>query len=220
MADLDSSLASVLQVPGLQELLNSSITRQRELAPVRTAVSQQAVNMLPNAAFNRPNIGGIERANYTTPPPKDSGTDWAKILSLLGAGAAGGDLLKKIIDALKGSGGDQKGGGSGGDSGGKSNSGNIIDGLKNLFKNPNDPNNWALKPGSEFGGNHTSTYDGGSDPWGNNLPSYDPFYNWSNESMNYPSDPSRGTGVGPGMAAYYAGGGGSSLPDEDSWGDE
>lgn len=213
MADLGSALQSVLQVPGLQELLNSSITRNRELEPVRTAVSQQAVNMLPNSAFNRPNIGAIPRANYTTPAPTDSGgTDWAKILSLLGAGAAGGGLLAKLLGGGGGSGGN--GGGSGG------NLSNLVNGIRN-FLGRNNPNNWPMRPGDGFGGDHTSTY-GSRDPFGSNLPSFENgFFNDPTFFTGVPNDPSGGTGIGPGMQDFRnSGSGGSSLPDENSWGDD
>src|SRR5690349_15287386 len=103
MADLGSSLASVLQVPGLQELLNQSITENRQVGPLRTAIQQQAVNMLPNSAFSRPNIGAIAPANYSTPAPS-GGADWTKILSLLAAGLAGGGALAKLFNGAAGSG--------------------------------------------------------------------------------------------------------------------
>jgi hypothetical protein len=103
MADLGSSLQALLQVPGLQELLNQSITQQRQNQPLQTAVRQQALNMLPNSAFpgtgqptggigaaglgTRPNLSQIPQANYVTPAP--SGIDWAKILPWVLAGLAG-----------------------------------------------------------------------------------------------------------------------------------
>ncbi len=124
--DLSSSLASLLQVPGLQELLNTSITNQRQVAPLRTAAAQYAANTLPGSAFSpaglsgtpvspfgtgalRPNIGAIAPANYSTPPPSSSGVpSWllplGAALAALGAkqggsGAGGniGNLLKKLF---------------------------------------------------------------------------------------------------------------------------
>lgn len=202
MADFNSSLQSLMQLPGLQELLNSSITRQRQLEPVRTAVSQQAVNMLPNSAFNRPNIGAIPQANYTTPPPSNSGgSDIGKTLALLGAGGGIGALLMKLFSGGKG--GFSLGGGSGSGTGGTGIP--IVDLLKKLFGNGLPDLN--MQPGNGFGGPGTSTY-GSGDPFGGNLPGFD------NIGLNDPgglaglnpgpTDPSGGTGVGPGMANYYA----------------
>jgi hypothetical protein len=124
MADLGSSLASILQVPGLQELLNQSITENRQVAPLRTAVQQQALNMLPNSAFSRPNVSAIPPANYSTPAPS-GGTDWAKVLSILAAGLAGGGALAKLF------GGGGAPGANGAQSGG--NLANIANALKKLF---------------------------------------------------------------------------------------
>lgn len=114
MADLGSSLASVLQVPGLQELLNNAITTQRQQMPLRTAVNQQAANMLPNSAFagQRPNMASIAPANYNTPAPS-SGSILGSILPYLLAGG-GGFALGKLL----GGGGNGSGGGGNG-AGGK-----------------------------------------------------------------------------------------------------
>ncbi len=122
MADFGSSLASILQVPGLQELLNQSITQQRQLQPLKTAVNQQAMNMLPNSAFpgqpmsglgTRQNLSQIPAANFTTPAP---GTDWGNVLGniagaggigaavarALGSGSGGNLPIQQLIDKLKG----------------------------------------------------------------------------------------------------------------------
>ena len=55
-----------------------------------------------------------------------------------------------------------------------------------------------------------------NDPFGNPfLPSSDPFSPYG--PMSYPSDPSGGSGIGPGMQRYYGGASGDSGPDDDWW---
>lgn len=126
MPDLGSSVASILQIPGLQELVNNGITQQRQNMPLRTAINQQAVNMLPNTAFGRPDMAAIPQANYSTPAPSGGGgADWAKILGLIAAGVGGGGLLAKLLGK-----GNPSGGAPGSPGGGSSNLANLL----NLFK--------------------------------------------------------------------------------------
>lgn len=144
MADLGDALKSVLQVPGLQELLNNDITQQRQMAPVRSGVAQQAANMLPNSAFpgGRPDMSAIQPANFRTPAPS-GGSDLAKTLALLGTGGGIGALLAKLLS----NGGDKNGA-----------SGDIGKLLSSLFKR--NGLNYPIKPGDGFGGDHTTTYSG------------------------------------------------------------
>lgn len=173
MADLGTALQSVLQVPGLQELLNSSITQQRQKAPLHTAVNQQAMNMLPNSAFGaggRTDISSIPSAGYTTPAPTDSGTDWAKVLGGIGAGVGVGGLLAKLL------------GGSGGGSGASGNLASIVNALKKLF----------ASRGGTVQGNKPGP--GGIGPTTN---PYDPFQGWApnpnDNGMNYDNWPGNGS---------------------------
>lgn len=95
-------------IPGGQDLLNSVTGQQQQQAPLRQAVTQQAMNMLPNSAFpgGRPALAPVGAG----PAPVQGGG--SSLPGLLGAGAAGaglGALLSKLA-----SGG---GGSSGGDLG-------------------------------------------------------------------------------------------------------
>lgn len=167
MADLGSSLQSLLQVPGLQQLLNQQMTQQNQLVPLRTAINQQAANMLPNSAFagqtdqyGRANMASIPQANFAPPAPS-AGMNPA-VAALLGAGGGAGLtlLLQKLF-------GNKNGGGSGSDgSGGTDTSpgstfrfgskplANYIgDGLKNLFGGGNQTG-----PNPVYGPTDTTTY--------------------------------------------------------------
>lgn len=186
MADLGSSLQSVLQVPGLQEMLNQAVTQQRQAAPLRTAINQQAVNMLPNSAFTRPDMAAIPQANFSTPPPSDGMSPL--IAALLGAG--GGAGLTLLLQKLLGNkGGSSSGGGSGGSTGAGSSFSfghNSIAGyLHDLFTKPNgdqhpDAQGGLQIPGGEFdpgkvyGGSEPAYQTTG--PWEQNDPS-SPFAN-------------------------------------------
>lgn len=209
MADLGDALKSVLQVPGLQELLNNDITQQRQMAPVRSGIAQQAANMLPNSAYpgGRPNMAAIAPATYSTGAPS-GGSDLAKTLALLGGGAGIGAALAKLL-------------GGGGGSGAGGDIGKL---LSSLFKR--NGMNYPNSPGTGFGGDHTTTV-GSRDPFGGNLPSYqDPFGTLfgngggiPTSSDFSPNDPSGGTGIGPGMQSFYAdpGSGGGTVTGTDPW---
>jgi hypothetical protein len=90
---------------------------------------------------------------------------------------------------------------NGGPGGASGNLGKLIQDLVKLFRRGNDPNNYALKPGDGFGGPNTSTF-GGRDPFADVLPGYDPGFNDPAFFNGMPTDPSGGTGVGPGMQGY------------------
>lgn len=182
MADLGSSLNAVLQVPGLQELLNQSITQQRQAAPLRTAINQQAVNMLPNSAFTRPDMAAIPQANYSTPP--DSGGMSPILAALLGAGGGAGLtlLLQKLLGGNKGGGGSGGGGnGTGGGSSFQFGGNDIKSGLQNLFNGRgwnNDGSRSSNPNGLPYG------------PWEPNDPS-SPFYTQGKTYGPWePNDPS------------------------------
>jgi len=128
--DMSSALSALMQVPGMQELMNDQLTQQRQLMPLRQGVAQAAANMLPSSAWQTtangtPVIGSIAPANYTTPPPQDNGLSTLQkiLLALSAAGAAGG-----IMKALKG--------GNGAESGG--NLGNLVKGIQHLFHREED----------------------------------------------------------------------------------
>jgi len=189
MADFGSSLASLMQIPGLQELVNNGITQQRQNMPLRTAINQQAVNMLPNSAFGRPNMSAIPAANYSTPAPSGGGADWAKILGLLAAGAGGGALLGKLL-----------GGGGSSPSSGSVPLGGALSKLVGLFnRNPSNPygktsysNNFdpfAFDPNDPVGGG----VDYGQLPgFGTPLPEANPYQNLPGYGGSWPAlaDPS------------------------------
>lgn len=186
MADLGTSLASILQIPGLQSLLNTAITQENQMAPVRTGLAQQAANMLPNSAFpgGRPNIAAIPQANYTTPAPSSS-SSLSSALPWLMAGVGGAGLLAKLF-------GNQ----------------NNMSGLLSLLKAhgiiPQGQGPWATgdnpagstdpNPPSSLDPNYTppgqnSNFNfgvGGGDPSGANLDSYS-FYNPA--SVQNPANP-------------------------------
>lgn len=90
MATADA-FAAILQIPGVQELLNTSITNARQQGPLRTGATQTALGMLPNSSFGgssaRPDISAIPQAAFSTPPP--SGSALATALKYLAAGGAG-----------------------------------------------------------------------------------------------------------------------------------
>jgi len=160
MADLSSSLAALLQVPGLSQLLNQAVLEQQQSLPLRTAVRQQAMNMLPNSAFadgTRPDLGSLPISAATgggigSLGPNSSPTDWPKILGLLSLGIGGGGVIAKalgvpgatnlgaLVNALRGATGSNVGPLAGGD-----NPGNAL--------NPNPPP--ALDP------NYTPPTSGG-----------------------------------------------------------
>lgn len=214
MADLNSSLASLLQVPGLQELMNSAITQQRQNAPLRTAVTQQAVNMLPNSAFTRPDIAAIPQANYSTPAP--SGSNLASNALKVGGGAAIGALLAKLLGGAGGSG-----------SGGSFNAKTLVDALKKMFQKnggnafPTQPNT-SLPSYDPFSGYGPVNTPGGSQ--GGDFPGLTPGVDtsWSFGGIpgGYPDNPEDPNSAAPDWASLLPGGGSGGASDNTNWGDE
>ncbi len=81
-------------IPGGQDVLNSVLTQNAQKAPLRQAVTQQAMNMLPNSAFpgGRPSIPQGTTYAPASQPSGGSGPGLGTALGLLGAGI-GGNLL-------------------------------------------------------------------------------------------------------------------------------
>lgn len=178
-------------IPGGQDLVNSVVGQQQQQAPLRQAVTQQAMNMLPNSAFpgGRPALAPVG-AGAAPVASSGGGTDWGKILAAAGIGAGAGAL--------------------GANSG--NNLGKILEMLKNAFSSsPSLQRNKPNPGGALTGGGQTPPgFNGWADPSGGS-PSpliSDPGV-WYGEGGGgaQPTDPSGGTGVGPGMQGYYDGGG-------------
>lgn len=211
MPDLGSSLSSVLQVPGLQELLNSAITQERQRAPLRTAVSQQAANMLPNSAFGaagRPNMSTIPAASYGAGSgASGGGTDWTKILSMLGAGIAGGGALAKLL--------------GGNNSGGGGNLAAIANGLKKLFGHGGSPSangNNGSPLGLNFGPFADNPYPDWLDTGAISPTDRSPMPGVSTD-YNFNNDPNLGQGGTDDAGGYYGGGGEYNPPEPSAeWG--
>lgn len=174
-------------IPGGQDLLNGVLNQQQQQAPLRAALTQQAMNMLPNSAFP----GGrtavpVGTANYApTAASSSSGFPWGALLAGGGLGAAlaalaksgaGGDI-ENLIKSLFGHGGQQ------------------------TVSTPGTP----LLPGNPYDVTNPNTFTGfapqpplTSDPG--------VYYGQTGAGATV-TDPSGGTGVGPGMSGYYADGG-------------
>ncbi len=84
-------------IPGGQDLLNGVVGQQQQQAPLRQAVTQQAMNMLPNSAFP----GGRTALSPVGPGPgavpTTPGTNWGAVL---GTGTGLGALATPAILAL------------------------------------------------------------------------------------------------------------------------
>jgi hypothetical protein len=171
--------------PELRQLLAQSVQRQQYQNPLFQAVSQQAFQGLP--AYARQGLS--LPSTMPAAPSADSGgmPSWLKA-ALAGAGGAaagnavtGGNALGALIDGLKKL--FQRGGTV---QGNKPNAGGALTG----------PN--AYDPSNFMGWGDAPDY-GPSNPL---LPS-DPgvYTGWD----GLPSDPSGGTGLGPGMQNYYGG---------------
>ena len=83
-------------LPGGQDLLNGVVGQQQQQAPLRQAVTQQAMNMLPNSAYpgGRPTLAPVGQG--PAPVAGGGGVDWGKLLAA-GAGGAGlGAALAKM----------------------------------------------------------------------------------------------------------------------------
>lgn len=156
-------------IPGGQDLLNSVTGQQQQQAPLRQAVTQQAMNMLPNSAYpgGRPALAPVGAG----PAPVAGGDSGLDIAKLLGAGAAGGGLgalLSKLM------------GGGGTPSGGSFDLSKLLQAWKNAR---------AGKPTGL-----SQPYPGGALPSGN--PGMNGFTGWD-DSGNQGYDPNQERGPGP-----------------------
>lgn len=189
IARLTSGGADANVPPELRQLLAQSVQRQQYQNPLFQAASNQAFQGLPTYARQ----GLSMPSGMPAAPQADSGgmPDWLKAaLAGAGGGAAGdalsgGNMLKGIIDALK-----KLFGPHGRDTvqGDKPNPGGALMGPGAY--DPSQFMGWDQGPPGRDGGQ-----------WDPFLPS-DPG-TWTGGGM--PSDPSGGTGIGPGMQAYYGG---------------
>lgn len=174
-------------IPGGQDLMNNMVTTSNQQQPLRTAVIQSGLNMLPSSSFSggvRPSASSGATATYAPASSSSSSSDLMNVLGLLGAGAGGFGLAKLLSS---GSGGSGSGGGSG--AGGNSPLSSLLNKL--------------------FGGGNGSGIQGNQPNAGGVAPSIGSTFLPNNSLMfpaGYgfnPSDPSGGTGVGPGMQNYY-----------------
>jgi hypothetical protein len=187
--------------PDLTAMLHNSAQRQEYQNPLFQAVSKGTYDMLPTFAKSGTSMGDF----HPTPAP-------------LGGGGGGSGINGKGVAAGAGIGAAAAALGAPGAGG---NLGKVFEAIKKLFGKGGGPGNYAMQPGTGFGGDHTTTI-GGDNPWGDNLPSYDAFGpdTWSNGWDGMPNDPSGGTGVGPGMQAYYDslnGGAGGTVTGTNWW---
>lgn len=151
-------------IPGGQDILNSVIQNNAQKAPLRAAVTQQAMNMLPNSAFPGGRPASLPTGPSYAPasmPSSSSGPGLGSALGLLGGGAGLGLLLNNLF-------------------GGK-NAGNLNfgDWLKSLGGNNSGfPSQFNPPPGGVLGTNPSNISAGPTD-------TTSPNYN--------PNDPSLGT---------------------------
>lgn len=179
--------------PELQQLLALSRDRTAYSNPLYQAVTQMAYRGLPTYAREGTNLSGT--LSNQAPPASGGGGMNPALAAALGASGMG------ALDALMG-----------GKNGGSLPIQQLINGLKKLFGGGQDTVQ-GDKPYS--GGALTGPgFDNSFAGWGD-LPSSDPFADFG--PMSYPSDPSGGTGVGPGMQAYRGVGGGGDMTDEEYW---
>jgi len=198
------------QPPELQQLLALSRDRTAYQNPLFQAVSQMAYRGLPTYAREGTQLSGTLSNQAPAAAPQGGGLGLGGALGAAGLGALAGNAL----------------------SGGGGELGKVLAGLKKLLGLGGGPN--TVQGDRPFGGgaeiNPTQGFDPNgftgwdqsvSDPFGNPyLPSDPGFYT----GTTYPTDPSGGTGIGPGMQQYYGGSegfyggsGGDSGPDDNWW---
>jgi hypothetical protein len=201
--------------PELQQLLSESVNRTRYQNPLFQAVSQMAYRGLPTYAREGTSLGSMGPAAPIVPMNNDKDTvpDWLKVLGAGLGGAAlnglgpNGNMLKAAIDGLK----------------------KIFGRNQSRTVQGNKPySGGILPPGNSY--NPFDLFTG----WDNGQNNVDPLTGrvTTNESFSFPNDvfndpyflnamwngmpndPSRGTGVGPGMWDFYnSGGGGDTYND-------
>lgn len=171
--------------PELSQLLQLSRDRTAYQNPLFQAVTQMAYRGLPTYAREGTQLSGT-LSNQAPAPSQSGGGGLGQTLGAAGLGALAGNAL-----------------------GGGNMLGALIDGLKKLFGHGGRD---TVQGDSPFGGG-ALTGPSAYDPWdfmgwdpsvsdaqGNPfLPSDPGFYT----GMEYPTDPSGGSGIGPGMQGYY-----------------
>lgn len=182
--------------PELQQLLSESVNRTQYQNPLFQAVTQMAYQGLPTYARQGTSLGQMGPAAPIQQQQDGGGIpDWMK---MLGAGLGGAALnsLGPQGNALKA----------------------LIDGLKKLFGGGNGPGlTGPHTPGTpnlpyqdpSFSGWDPSVSNSNGNPF---LPSDPGVYYGPGSGGASPTDPSGGTGVGPGMENYYNNGGGAQYP--------
>ena len=217
------------QPPELQQLLALSRDRTAYQNPLFQAVSQMAYRGLPAYAREGTALSGTLSNQAPAASPQGGGMGLGGAIGAAGLGAllgnalsgGGGEIgalikgLKKLLhigdngrDTVQGD--KPYGGGA---------LMNPTQGFPNLdfLGWPGDRNLETVK---SLTPNVTTSENfalpDSNDPFGNPLlPSSDPFSPYG--PLGYPTDPSGGSGIGPGMQRYYGGASGDSEPDDDWW---
>lgn len=191
--------------PQVSQLLDQSVARQAYQNPLFQATTQGVYDMLPDFAKNGTQLSGTLSNVAPAAPAQGSGGPGLGTAAGLGGLSALAGLL-----------------GNGSSSGGPL--GPIFDAIKKLFHRNSGGTVQGNKPdaggGLPSGNPGTTGFTGWdpnvSDPQGNPfLPSDPGFY----VGGGVATDPSGGTGIGPGMQDYYnsGGGGGGSEPGAEGW---
>lgn len=190
--------------PQVSQLLDQSVQRQAYQNPLFQATTQGVYDMLPDFAKTGTQLSGtLSNVAPTAPTSGASGP---------GLGTAAGLGGLSALAALLGQGGGASSGGP---------LGPIFDAIKKLFHHNsggtvqgNQPDAGGALPSGNPGMNGFQGWDPSvSDPQGNPfLPSDPGFY----VGGGIATDPSGGTGIGPGMQNYYGGGSGG-MEDPEGW---
>lgn len=204
-------------IPGGQDLLNSVTGQQQQQAPLRQAVTQQAMNMLPNSAFpgGRPALAPVGAG----PAPVQGGG--SNIPALLATAAASGGLGAALAKLAAGSG-----------SGGGGDLGKLLQALKNLAAGKPAGLSLPYGGGALPSGNPGMNGFTGWDPSGDPNYSRDPNGNFGppdpmpnvDTSYNFNSDPTVSAYQPPDWSSLPGygtplGGGGGNSGDEGGEGD-
>lgn len=190
--------------PELSQLSKIAVDRAAYQNPLFQATNQGIYGMLPDFAKQGTSLSGSLSNQAPAPSSASSGGGGMNPLLAAGLGAGGMGLLDALLKSQGGS--------------------NIpfdaiLKGLKKLFGgggrdtvqgNQPQPGGAAMNPTQGYPDMSFTGWDSSvSDPYGNPyLPSDPGFYT----GMNFPNDPSGGTGVGPGMQEFYGGGGQMTDP--------
>jgi hypothetical protein len=171
--------------PELRQLLTQSVNRQAFQNPLFEANTRGTYQMLPTFATGGGAMPGGHLSNQAPEIPKTSGGSDDPDNPLTSWNPLKNPLLSGLLGALA------RGGIPG--TGGQGDLGKALSDLVNLFRRGGD-RNFTGGPQSYTGINN------------HNLPSYDPYgygYDGLPGFNGSPTDPSGGTGRGPGMQGYY-----------------